>query len=75
MLVEDGDANVNFLDPKGPALKFFWPSHDDICWILTEDFYKEFETPSIGSTARYYSFNEKVMNDFNNSFSSVSFCY
>ena len=66
--VEDGDINVKFLHPKRPALKFFWPCCDDICWIPTEDFHKEVEAPSTGSTARYYSFDEKVMNDVNNFF-------
>ena len=45
MLVENGDVNVKFLHPKGPALKFFWPCRDDICWIPIEDFYKEIEAP------------------------------
>ena len=68
VLVDDGDVNVKFLHPKGLALKFLWPRRDDICWIPTEDFYKEVESPSTGSTVRYYSFDEKVINDVNNFF-------
>ena len=68
VLVEDGDVNVTFLHPKGSALKFFWPHCDDMHWILIEDFYIEVEAPSTVSTARYYSFHEKVMNDVNNFF-------
>ena len=66
--VENGDVNIKFLHPKGPASKFFWPRRDDICWIPIEDFYGEVDAPSTGSTWRYYSFDEKVMNDIGNFF-------
>ena len=68
MSVEDAEVYVKFLHPKGPVLKFFWPCCDDICCIPIEYFYKEGEAPSTGSTARYYSFEEKVMIDVNNFF-------
>ena len=68
MSVEDDDINVTFSHPKGPVLKFFWPCCDDVSWIPIEDFYKEVEVPSTVSTARYYSFDEKAINDVNNFF-------
>ena len=61
MSVEDGYVNVTFVRPTGPALKFFLPRRPDICCIPIGAFYKEVEAPSTVSTARYYSFDEKVM--------------
>ena len=31
--MENQDLNIKFLHPKGPAVQFFWPTRDDICWI------------------------------------------
>ena len=68
MSAEDGDVNVTFLHPTGPASKFFLPRRADICWIPIDAFYKEVEATFSVSTARYYSFDEKVMNDVNSFF-------
>ena len=67
MSVDDGDVNVT-LHLKGPVSKLFLPCHDHIHWIPIDAFYKEVEAPSTVSTARYYSFDEKVMNDVNSFF-------
>ena len=31
--MENQDLNIKFLQPKGPAVQFFWPTRNDICWI------------------------------------------
>ena len=31
--VPNGDAGVNFMDPKGPSHFFKWPQREYICWI------------------------------------------
>ena len=56
-----GDVNMNFLHPKGPAAKFFWPQRDDICWNPIEDVYCEVDTPSTGSTGWFYCFDKKTI--------------
>jgi len=54
--VENSDVHVIFLHPKGPAVQFFWPSRDDICWIPINDIVTKVEAPVSGSTGRFYRF-------------------
>ena len=49
--MEDGDINVKFMHPKAPAKKFFWPDHEDVCWIPMNHMICRLQTPSSGSTA------------------------
>ena len=56
--MEPGDANVKFMHPKAPANKFFWPDHEDVCWIPLNHMICRVKPPSSGSTAQYYSFDE-----------------
>ena len=56
--MEHGDVNVKFVHPKAPAKKFFWPDHEDVCWIPLNHMICRVKSPSSGSTAQYYSFDE-----------------
>ena len=49
--MEDGDVNVNFMHPKAPAKKFFWPDYEDVCWIPMNHMICRLQTPSSDSTA------------------------
>ena len=57
---EHGDVNMKFLHPKGLSEKFFWPQHDDECWILIKDVYCEVAAPSTSSTGWFYCFEKKT---------------
>ena len=56
--MEHSDVNVKLMHPKAPAKMFFWPDHEDICWIPLNHMICRVKPPSSGSTARYYSFDE-----------------
>ena len=47
--VENYDVNIKFLQPNGPAAKFFRPSLEGTCWIPTPIITKV-DPPSYGST-------------------------
>ena len=32
-LVVENDIHINFLHPHGPYKYFYWPSHEDLCWV------------------------------------------
>ena len=56
--MEYSDINVKFMHPKATAKNFFWPDHEDVCWIPLNHMICRVKPPSSGSTARYYSFDE-----------------
>ena len=31
--VDEEGVLVKFLHPHGPASSFYWPDHDDTCWV------------------------------------------
>ena len=56
--IENNDVNVKFKHPKGPALKFFCPSKDDVCWVPAEDLTCEANPPEASTTGKFYVFEE-----------------
>ena len=56
--MERGDVNVKCMHPKAPAKKFFWPDCKDVCRIPLNHMICRVKSPSFGSTAQYYSFDE-----------------
>ena len=56
--IENNDVNVKFKHPKGPALKFFCPSKDDVCWVPAEDLMCEANPPEASTTGKFYVFEE-----------------
>ena len=56
--MEHGDVNVKCMHPKAPAKKFFWPDYKDACRIPLNHMICRVKSPSSGSTAQYYSFDE-----------------
>ena len=56
--MEFSDVNGKFMHPKAPAKNFFWPDHEDVCWIPLNHMICRVKPPSCGSTAQYYSFDE-----------------
>ena len=47
------------MHPIGPALKFFWPSRDDVYWVPAENLVCKVNTPEASTTGRFYVY-EKV---------------
>ena len=56
--MEHGDVNVKCMHPKAPAKKFFWPDYKDACRTPLNHMICRVKSPSSGSTAQYYSFDE-----------------
>ena len=54
VLIENNDVNVKFLRPKGPTLKFFWSSRDDVCWIFAENLICEVNPLETSTTGQFY---------------------
>lgn len=52
---ENGDAKVNFLYPKGPAVSFHYPKHEDVCWILYEHILCCIEAPMLATLRGQYT--------------------
>ena len=53
----DGDSDdvfVKFMAPHGPSVSFYWPSREDICWVLKCDILAILSTPSTSSSGRNY---------------------
>ena len=56
--IENNHVKVKFMNPKGPASKFFWPSRDDVCWVPAGNLLNETNPPGNSSTGRFYNFEE-----------------
>ena len=54
--IENNHVKVKFMNPKGPASKFFWPSRDDVCWVPAENLICEVNPPDASTTRRLYVF-------------------
>ena len=48
--IENNGVIVEFMHPRGPASKFFWPSRDSICWGPAENLICEVNTPEASIT-------------------------
>ena len=59
---ENQDVNVKFLHPKGPAIQFFWPSRDDICWNPISNVICNVQAPKSSATGQFYHF---LLDDIN----------
>ena len=55
--MENQDLNIKFLHPKGPAVLFFWPSRDEICWIPISNVICKVQPPESSTTYRFYEFH------------------
>ena len=55
--MENQDLNIKFLHPKGPAVQFFWPSRDEICWIPISNVICKVQPPESSTTCRFYEFH------------------
>ena len=47
------DVQLRFMHPKGPAQSFFWPTHDDICWIPREHLLLKIHVPATRNGRMY----------------------
>ena len=47
----ENDIRINFLHPRGPFKYFYWPSHDDICWVPSSHVLCKVNQPRLASTA------------------------
>ena len=54
---EEKDFQIKFFHPSGPAKNFYWPSHDDICWVPFSNCICQLSTPST-STGRMYTIDD-----------------
>ena len=52
--LDNGDVQVNFLHPKGPAASFHFPKHEDICWIPTMHIICCIDPPILATTQGQY---------------------
>ena len=60
--VSDGDIQVNFLHPYGPAKSFYWPAKQDSCWVPLGNVICKLGPPNLSSsTARRYRFADDDM--------------
>ena len=53
-LIKNQDLNIKFMHPKGPAVQFFWPSRNDICWIPISNVICKVQTPEFSTTDRSF---------------------
>ena len=64
---EEKDFKIKFFHPCGPAKSFYWPPHDDICWVPFTNFVCKLTSPST-SSGRTYKIEE---NDYSKVLSLV----
>ena len=57
VLMENQDLNIKFLHPKGPAVEFFWPRRNGICWISISNVIYKVQPPESSTTGRLYKFH------------------
>ena len=62
ILVEHYDVNIKFLQPNGLAAQFFRHSLEGTCGIPIHDIITKVDSPSYGSTVRFYCFDCDEMN-------------
>ena len=55
--IEEQDALVQFLHPHGPSSSFYWPDHDDSCWVPKESLLCKLTTLKT-ATGRNYSISQ-----------------
>lgn len=56
---EEGDVDLLFLHPPGPAASFFWPHHEDSCFIPLEHILCTVSAPQTSSSGRVYYFSQE----------------
>ena len=54
----EGDVQISFLHPHGPAASFHWPSREDICYVPLQCILRVIVTPSTPNGRQYYLDNE-----------------
>lgn len=62
---DDGDVEVKFLHPHGPAPSFHWPSKQDTCYIPLNNIILCVSPPMTKASGRMYYFLEKEMGSIN----------
>ena len=51
-----GDVLIQFMSPMCLAKQYYWPKHEDKCWVKKENIKCVIETPSfLSSSSRGYS--------------------
>jgi len=49
--VHENDLHINFLHPCGPSKYFYWPSHEDKCWVPSSHVLCKINQPQLVSAA------------------------
>ena len=52
---ENGDVQVNFLHPEGPAVSYHYPKYPDICWIPYKDILCSIDVPMLATLRGQYT--------------------
>lgn len=55
----EGDIQVKFMHPHGPASSFHWPTKEDMCWIPLSNVICCVNTPVTKASGRVYYFTER----------------
>ena len=45
------NLQINFLYPCGPSKYFYWPSHEDVCWVLLSHILCKIHHPKLALAA------------------------
>lgn len=64
-LEDEGDVEVKFLHPHGPAPSFHWPAREDICFIPLNNIISCVSSPTTKASGRMYYFARKEMDSVN----------
>ena len=59
---DNGDIFVKFMHPNGPSFSFFWPKHEDLCWVPSEHILCVVDSPDPLTSRGGYKFSVKNMN-------------
>ena len=51
------DFRIKFLHPSGPSKSFYWPPHEDICWVPSTNYISHVRTLST-TTGRTYKVDD-----------------
>lgn len=58
---DTGDVFIKFMQPNGPSNAFFWPKHEDECWIPNAHILCVVDSPNLASTRGQYSFPKETI--------------